>query len=126
MLCLQSAKTVEVPPELAQELLEASDQYLLDSLKRLCEATIAAQLAPDNVAEAFDLAEAFNAPELAKRCALFCLENYEPMVAAPKGGGVEGYTAVMEKMADRMQTAIEAQILARKMEAAEEDGMSPL
>ena len=43
------AGNVEVPPELAQELLEASDQYMLEVLKRLCEQTISKQLAPDNV-----------------------------------------------------------------------------
>lgn len=106
MECIYTG-TVEVKPELAQELLEAADQYLLDPLKRLCEATIAGQLAPDNVAEAFDLAEAFNAPELSKSCALYCLEHYEDMVASPKAPGVAGYAKVVAKMAPRLQMAIE-------------------
>ena len=38
-----------VTAELAQELLEASDQYMLETLKRLCEMKIAEELAPDNV-----------------------------------------------------------------------------
>lgn len=33
--------TVEVEPEQAMPLLQASDQYLLEGLKRLCEATLA-------------------------------------------------------------------------------------
>lgn len=35
--------------ELAQELLEAADQYMLETLKRLCEMKIVEELAPDNV-----------------------------------------------------------------------------
>jgi hypothetical protein len=74
---------VDVPPELAQELLEASDQYMLDTLKHLCEQTITDQLAPDNVSAAFDLAENYNAPELSKQCVLYCLREQPEMV---KGG----------------------------------------
>lgn len=119
MRCIYTGN-VDVPPELAQELLEAADQYMLDTLKRLCEAAIAAQLAPDNVAEAFDLAENFNAPELAKRCALFCLERHADMVAAPRGGGGAGYAAVMARMAPRLRTALVAQIEERA--AVDPDG----
>jgi hypothetical protein len=32
---------VDVPPDLMQELLQAADQYMLGSLKRLCEIAIA-------------------------------------------------------------------------------------
>lgn len=32
--------------------------------------------------QAFDLAENFNAPELSKHCALFCLEKYKEMLEA--------------------------------------------
>jgi hypothetical protein len=81
MRCVYTG-SVEVPPELAQELLEAADQYMLDALKRLCEAAIAERLAPDNAAAAFDLAENFNAPELAKRAALFVVERHGDVVAA--------------------------------------------
>ncbi len=44
-------------PELAQELLEASDQYMLDTLKRLCEIKIAEELQPDNVSQVSPLGE---------------------------------------------------------------------
>ncbi len=78
-----SAGRVEVPPELAQELLEVADQYMLETLKHLCEQTITDQLAPDNVSAAFDLAENYNAPELSKQCVLYCLREQPEMV---KGG----------------------------------------
>jgi len=32
---------VDVPPDLMEELLQAADQYMLGSLKRLCEIAIA-------------------------------------------------------------------------------------
>ena len=44
-----SAGHVDVTAELAQELLEAADQYMLDNLKRLCEIKNAEELQPDNV-----------------------------------------------------------------------------
>lgn len=75
MTCIYTGK-LDVQPELAQELLQVSDQYMLERLKHFCEAAITKQLATDNVAAVFELAENFNAPELAKRCALYCLQNY--------------------------------------------------
>lgn len=49
---------------------------MLDGLKHLCEETISKQLNNDNLAETYDLAENFNAPQLGRRCALYALEHY--------------------------------------------------
>jgi hypothetical protein len=52
---------------------QASDQYLLEGLKRLCEATIAQSLSVDNVAHTFDMSEAFSAPQVsAQSCLAAC------------------------------------------------------
>jgi len=59
---------VEVEPDMARDLLQASDQYLLEGLKRLCEAAIAVSLTPETLEEVFTLSEAFSAPQLGKRC----------------------------------------------------------
>lgn len=90
------AGKVEVPPELAQELLEASDQYMLDTLKHLCEQTITDQLAPDNVSAAFDLAENFNAPELSKQCVLYCLREQPEMVKGGSKSTPGSYAIIMQ------------------------------
>lgn len=79
MQCIYTGD-VKVKPELAQELLQAADQYMLDGLKSRCEATIAQHLAPENVVAAFELAENLNAKELAKQCTLYCLKNYDAML----------------------------------------------
>lgn len=92
---------------------------MLEQLKRLCEQAIAAQLAPDNVSEAFDLAEQFNAPELSKRCGLFCLEKYEDMVAEPSS--VAAYMETLKKMIPRLRAALEEEIL-RRVPADDDDG----
>jgi hypothetical protein len=71
--------------------------------------------------QAFDLAEAFNAPELSKRCALFCLEKYGEMV-----GGEErllvatprSFAGVFQKMAPRLAAAVEEEIASRVERAA--------
>ena len=49
---------------------------MLDGLKHLCEETISKQLNSDNLAEIYDLAENFNAPQLGRRCALYALEHF--------------------------------------------------
>ncbi|KAI7836949.1 hypothetical protein COHA_009198 [Chlorella ohadii] len=111
MHCVYTGKT-DVPPELAQELLEVADQYMLENLKHLCEQTITDQLAPDNVSAAFDLAENYNAPELSKQCALYCLREYGEMVKYLSGkGGSSGsspgaYAVTMQKMVPRLRDAM--------------------
>lgn len=74
---------MEVAPDLAEELLQAADQYMLEPLKRLCEAAIAADLAGDTLALVYDLSENFNAPQLGRHCMLFALEHYEELVRCP-------------------------------------------
>ncbi|KAE8665440.1 ARM REPEAT PROTEIN INTERACTING WITH ABF2 [Hibiscus syriacus] len=73
--------TVEI--DLAQELLRAADQYLLDDLKRLCEYTIAQDISEENVSLMYELAEAFNATTLREACLLFMLEQFERISAKP-------------------------------------------
>lgn len=66
--------------DIAYELLQAADQYMLEPLKRLCEAAIAGDLANDNLADVYDLSENFNAPQLGRHCMLYALEHYEELV----------------------------------------------
>lgn len=61
-------------------LAQASDQYLLEGLKRLCEMTIAQSLTPESVVATFELSEAYSAPQLGKCCVLFALEHYDELV----------------------------------------------
>mmetsp|Transcript_28271 Transcript_28271/g.76355 ORF Transcript_28271/g.76355 Transcript_28271/m.76355 type:complete len:682 (-) Transcript_28271:731-2776(-) len=68
---------VDVAPEIAPQLLQASDQYLLEGLKRLCEMRIAQALHITNLSHTFDLSESYSAPQLAKRCVLFTLEHFQ-------------------------------------------------
>lgn len=70
------ADSTEVTGDIAEELLRAADQYMLDNLKHLCEEFISQGLSMDNLTETYDLAENFNAPQLGRRCALFALEHY--------------------------------------------------
>jgi hypothetical protein len=71
---------VEVDPESAEELLQAADQYMLEGLKRLCEASLSGRLSVDSLAATYELSENFNAPQLGRRCVLHALEHYESMV----------------------------------------------
>lgn len=108
-----------MPSELAQELLEVADQYMLDRLKGLCESAITHELAPDNVSAAFDLAEAFNAPELAKQCALYVLREQRGLLEAKEPRLTPtGYAALAQKMQGRLRAAFEEAIDARVAAAA--------
>lgn len=84
--------TAEVTLEIAQDLLRASDQYLLEGLKRLCEECIAEDLTVENVADVFDLAETHDAILLKHTCALFILERHEQMCT------VSGYSVLIQRI----------------------------
>ncbi|XP_031101251.1 ARM REPEAT PROTEIN INTERACTING WITH ABF2-like [Ipomoea triloba] len=73
--------SVNVNLEIAQDLLRASDQYLLEGLKRLCEYAIAQDISVENVSLMFELSEAFNALSLRNACILFILENVDKLSA---------------------------------------------
>ena len=65
-----------MPPSLAQELLQAADQYMLDGLKRLAEATISSSLSVAHLPHLHELADDYAAPQLGHACSLFALQNY--------------------------------------------------
>ncbi|GJX73743.1 ARM repeat protein interacting with ABF2-like protein [Tanacetum coccineum] len=69
--------SVEVNMGIAQDLLKAADQYLLDGLKRLCEYTMARDINADNLALMYDLSETYNAVSLRNACILFVLEQFD-------------------------------------------------
>ncbi|CAN6360217.1 unnamed protein product [Urochloa humidicola] len=68
--------SVQVTSEIAQDVLRAADQYLLEGLKRLCEYTIAKDVNLDNVSDMYDLSEAFHAVSLRHTCILYILEHF--------------------------------------------------
>ncbi|CAN8299541.1 unnamed protein product [Cochlearia groenlandica] len=68
--------SVEIKKHLAQELLAAADQYLLQGLKRLCEYAIAHDICVENIRFMYKLADTFNASDLRQACTRFVLEHY--------------------------------------------------
>ncbi|KAL3531345.1 hypothetical protein ACH5RR_010667 [Cinchona calisaya] len=75
--------SVNVNLDMAQDLLRAADQYLLEGLKRLCEYAIAQDISVENVSLMFELSEAFNATSLRHACILFILENFDKLSLMP-------------------------------------------
>ncbi|KAJ6681354.1 ARM REPEAT PROTEIN INTERACTING WITH ABF2 [Salix koriyanagi] len=75
--------SVEVDIDIAQDLLRAADQYLLDGLKRLCECTIAQDISVENVSLMYELSEGFNAMSLREACILFILEKFDKFCTKP-------------------------------------------
>ncbi|XP_019444529.1 PREDICTED: ARM REPEAT PROTEIN INTERACTING WITH ABF2-like isoform X2 [Lupinus angustifolius] len=73
--------SVDVTLHIAQDLLRAADQYLLEGLKRLCEYTIAQDISLENVSSMYELSEAFNAISLRHTCILFILEQFDKLSA---------------------------------------------
>ncbi|CAM6053663.1 unnamed protein product [Sphagnum tenellum] len=91
MRCIYTG-TVEVTSDIAQDLLRAADQYLLEGLKRLCEYAIAQDLTVENVANVYELAEAYHALSLRHTCVLFILRQHEQM------SNISGYPALTHRI----------------------------
>ncbi|CAL9176315.1 unnamed protein product [Musa hybrid cultivar] len=75
--------SVEITTDIAQDLLRAADQYLLEGLKRLCEYAIAQEVCVDNVSSMYELSEAFHAMSLRHNCVMFILEQFEKINTRP-------------------------------------------
>ncbi|KAF7837264.1 ARM REPEAT PROTEIN INTERACTING WITH ABF2-like [Senna tora] len=75
--------SIDVTLDIAQDLLRAADQYLLEGLKRLCEYTIAQDISLENVSSMYELSEAFNAISLRHTCILFIMEQFDKLSARP-------------------------------------------
>ncbi|KAM7521593.1 hypothetical protein LguiA_011495 [Lonicera macranthoides] len=75
--------SVDVNLDIAQDLLRAADQYLLEGLKRLCEYAIAQDITMENVSLMYELSDAFNAMSLRHACILFVLEKFDKLTAMP-------------------------------------------
>ncbi|KAF5732769.1 hypothetical protein HS088_TW17G00299 [Tripterygium wilfordii] len=75
--------SVDINIDIAQDLLRAADQYLLDSLKSICEYAIAQDISVDNVSLTYEFSEAFNAMSLRRACILFILEHYDKLSMKP-------------------------------------------
>ncbi|KAL9232841.1 hypothetical protein vseg_007905 [Gypsophila vaccaria] len=75
--------SVDIKPDIAQDLLRAADQYLLEGLKRLCEYTIAQDVSLDNVSLMYEISEALHAVSLRQACILFILEQYDKLSVMP-------------------------------------------
>lgn len=65
----------EIPPDLAVQLLMASERYLLDRLKALCEESIRKSITVENVIGVLLLAHKHNAEGLKEICLDFILDN---------------------------------------------------
>ncbi|GFZ14125.1 ARM repeat protein interacting with ABF2 [Actinidia rufa] len=75
--------SVDVTLDIAQDLLSAADQYLLEGLKRHCEYTIGKNISLENVSSMYELSEAFHAISLRHTCILFILEQFDKLSSRP-------------------------------------------
>ncbi|KAH9682793.1 ARM REPEAT PROTEIN INTERACTING WITH ABF2 [Citrus sinensis] len=78
--------SVDVTLDIAQDLLRAADQYLLEGLKRLCEYTIAQDISLENVSSMYELSEAFHAISLRHTCILYIMEHFDKLSTRPGVG----------------------------------------
>ncbi|KAL2320949.1 hypothetical protein Fmac_029918 [Flemingia macrophylla] len=75
--------TVDVKLDVAQDLLKAADQYLLDGLKRICEYALSQELSDENVLALHAMSVDFNATALKHSCVLFMLKNFHTLCFKP-------------------------------------------
>ncbi|KAL6185818.1 hypothetical protein ACLB2K_041941 [Fragaria x ananassa] len=90
--------SVDITLDIAQDLLRAADQYLLEGLKRLCEYSIAQDISLENVSNMYELSEAFHAMSLRQTCILFVLEQFEKLSARP------GHSELIKDMLKEIRT----------------------
>ena len=67
---------VEVDDDMAEDLLRAADQYMLEGLKSLCERALEQKLSVETLHSIVETSENFNAQQLNRKCVLFALANY--------------------------------------------------
>ena len=101
---------VTVTADIAQELLQSADQYLLEGLKRICETAIAEKLTVENLVNVYELSEAYHAPQLGNMCVLFALEKHTDVIAAH---GQEAFTHMWQRttMLQQLRSYMEARAL---------------
>ncbi|KAL1351496.1 hypothetical protein HN51_015417 [Arachis hypogaea] len=75
--------TADVSLDIAQDLLKAADQYLLEGLKRLCENTISQDITAENVALMYQMSDTFNATSLKHACIMFVLDQFDKLSSKP-------------------------------------------
>ena len=73
---MHSAGHVDIDEDMAEELLRAADQYMLEGLKQLCEHALEETLKVENLRTVVDVSEKYNAQQLNRKCVLFALRNY--------------------------------------------------
>ena len=66
--------------DMAEELLRAADQYMLDGLKQLCEQALERKLRVDSLFGIVDTSEKFNAQQLTRKCTLFALAHHAELI----------------------------------------------
>lgn len=71
---------VDVKVDMAEELLRAADQYMLEGLKQLCETALQSTLTVASLHSMVEISENFNATQLNRRCVLFALKHYVELV----------------------------------------------
>lgn len=76
---------VQVPEDLAVELLGVADRYLLGGLRLLCGFTLARMMSVETVTRIIQAADRWDSPrsQLKHLCLEFILDNYEQVVAHP-------------------------------------------
>lgn len=71
---------MEVEDDMAEELLRAADQYMLDGLKQLCEQALERKLTVDALFSIVETSENFNAQQLTRKCILFALAHHAELI----------------------------------------------
>mmetsp|Transcript_18316 Transcript_18316/g.62217 ORF Transcript_18316/g.62217 Transcript_18316/m.62217 type:complete len:731 (+) Transcript_18316:275-2467(+) len=102
---MQSVYTgrVDVTQDISQDLLQEAHRYDLPVLKRECEAALSQALSPENVVDMWDVAESYQAQQLAQSCVIFALENQCKVVAVHSPAA---YTTLVTRMRHEIEDYI--------------------
>lgn len=79
LIYIYTSKLVKLEKKELIKMLNISDQYMMEHLKRLCELQLGSLIETKDVNYLFEVSEKYNAPELKRFCINFVAKYYETL-----------------------------------------------
>jgi hypothetical protein len=96
----------EIPPQGLLELLQLSDEFLIESLQRISEKKLLNMLKVDNVCEILIICEKLKLKELKNHCLKFLIKNMPLIIQRPDYHKLLAFPAIMMQISHEVSNMI--------------------
>ena len=96
----------EIPPQGLLELLQLSDEFLIESLQRISEKKLLNMLKIDNVCEILIICEKLKLKELKNHCLKFLIKNLPLIIQRPDYHKLLAFPAIMMQISHEVSNMI--------------------